>query len=143
MFPAQANNAYIFPAVGFAAVITRCSTIPDAVFLEAAEALGAMSSPQQLAQGRLFPPLSQIREACEQLTAHLAQFMMASGIGNLPEGLGGAPRDVQGWLSVVRQRCFAPGSGGAAAAAGGGACSSVQQQQQHGGRKLVVTRSRL
>jgi malate dehydrogenase (oxaloacetate-decarboxylating)(NADP+) len=35
VFPAQANNAYIFPAVGFAAVITRCSTIPDTVFLEA------------------------------------------------------------------------------------------------------------
>jgi malate dehydrogenase (oxaloacetate-decarboxylating)(NADP+) len=144
VFPAQANNAYIFPAVGFAAVITRCSTIPDAVFLEAAEALGAMSSPQQLAQGRLFPPLSQIREACEKLTAHLARFMVETGLGKVPEGVGlrgGPPRDVQGWLGVVRERCFAPGSAAAAAAAGGGGSSG--QRQQQGARQLVVARSRL
>jgi malic enzyme len=148
-FPAQANNAYIFPAVGFAAVITRCSTIPDTVFLEAAEALGAMSSPQQLAQGRLFPPLSQIRETCERLTAHLAQFMVKTGLGRVPEGVGlrgGPPRDVQGWLGVVRERCFAPGSAGAAAAAADGAgdgSSGQQHQQQQGARQLVVARSRL
>jgi malate dehydrogenase (oxaloacetate-decarboxylating)(NADP+) len=142
VFPAQANNAYIFPAVGFAAVITRCSTIPDTVFLEAAEALGAMSTAQQLAQGRLFPPLSEIRQACEQLTAHLAQFMVASGLGQVPQGVGVAPRDVQGWLGVVRQRCFAPGSAGAAAADGGGGVGQ-QQQQQQGARQLVVARSKL
>jgi malate dehydrogenase (oxaloacetate-decarboxylating)(NADP+) len=120
VFPAQANNAYIFPAVGHAAVITRCTTIPDSVFLEAAEALGAMSSAQQLAEGRLFPPLSQIRQACEQLTAHLAQFVVRSGLGSLPEGVKEAPTDVQGWLMIVRQRCFAPGRGAAAAAEQGG-----------------------
>jgi malic enzyme len=35
----QANNAYVFPAVGHAAVLTRAKTIPNDVFLVAAEAL--------------------------------------------------------------------------------------------------------
>lgn len=29
--PAQANNAYIFPAVGHAAVLTKCTRIPNEV----------------------------------------------------------------------------------------------------------------
>jgi hypothetical protein len=101
-----------------------------------------MSSTQQLQQGRLFPPLSQIRQACEQLTAHLAQFMVKSGLGRLPEGVVAAPRDVLGWLDIVRQHCFAPdGSEGVAAAAGGAGGNSQQQQQWE--RQLVVARSRL
>lgn len=140
VFPAQANNAYVFPAVGHAAVLTRCSSIPDAVFLEAAEALGAMSSSQQLAQGRLFPPLSEIRTACEQLTAHLVQFMVGSGLGQLPEGVAAAPGAAAGWLGIVQQRCFAPPSGGGEHAASGG--GSVRRQQQEV-RQLVVARSKL
>ncbi|KAF6257196.1 cytosolic NADP malic enzyme [Scenedesmus sp. NREL 46B-D3] len=140
--PAQANNAYIFPAVGHAAVITRCSSIPDSVFLEAAEALGAMSGAQQLAQGRLFPPLSQIRQACDQLTAHLAQFMVASGLGQLPEGVAEAPRGVQAWLGIVRQRCFAPSDAVGATPAGGGS-SGRREQQQPAAQQLVVAHSKL
>eukprot|EP00959_Pyramimonas_sp_CCMP1952_P025211 528794-Pyramimonas_sp.AAC.1 len=31
VYPAQANNAYAFPSIGFAAVLTRCSRITDEV----------------------------------------------------------------------------------------------------------------
>ena len=42
----QANNAYVFPAIGMAAVLTRASAITDDVFLVAAEALAHMTSVQ-------------------------------------------------------------------------------------------------
>ena len=42
----QANNAYVFPAIGMAAVLTRASAITDDVFLIAAEALAHMTSVQ-------------------------------------------------------------------------------------------------
>lgn len=111
VFPAQANNAYIFPAVGHAAVITRCSTIPDSVFLEAAEALAGMSTAEQLQQGQLFPPLTHIRQACEKLTAHLAAFIVQSGLGQLPEGVT-QHLDRQGWMQLVKERVFSPGKQG-------------------------------
>jgi hypothetical protein len=76
--------------------------------------------------------------------------MVESGLGKVPEGVGlrgGPPRDVQGWLGVVRQCCFAPGIAAAAAAAadgtGSGGQQQQQQQQQPGARELVVARSRL
>lgn len=39
----QANNAYIFPAIGFAAVLTRAKYISDDVFLVAARCLSEMT----------------------------------------------------------------------------------------------------
>lgn len=40
---AQANNAYIFPAIGFAAILTRASQVSDEVFLVAARCLSEMT----------------------------------------------------------------------------------------------------
>ena len=39
----QANNAYIFPAVGHAAVLVNATAIPDDCFVIAAEELASMS----------------------------------------------------------------------------------------------------
>ena len=43
--PAQANNAYVFPALGHAAMLARCSSISDEAFLTAAEVLAALANP--------------------------------------------------------------------------------------------------
>jgi len=37
-------HRYVFPAVGFAAVLTNCRSISDDVFLTAAEALAHLTS---------------------------------------------------------------------------------------------------
>lgn len=51
-YPAQANNAYIFPAVGYAAVLARSSEITDEMFVLAAEQLSTMTDMEELEQGR-------------------------------------------------------------------------------------------
>lgn len=53
----QANNAYIFPAIGFAAVLTRAKYISDDVFLVAARCLSEMT---QTAVRTLFTPSSRL-----------------------------------------------------------------------------------
>lgn len=120
IYPAQANNAYIFPAVGHAAVITRCTSITDEVFLEAAAALADMATPQQLQEGRLFPPLSNIRDTSRVLTAHLAEFMVRKGLGQVPEDLAGKQQQLnrEEWLEVVQQRMFDPARDEAVGVAG-------------------------
>jgi malic enzyme len=54
----QANNVYIFPGVGLAAIAGRLNKIPDQAFLVAAEQLAALTP-----QGRdsIYPPLAQLR----------------------------------------------------------------------------------
>ena len=51
----QANNAYIFPAIGFAAILTRASHISDDAFLVAAKCLSEMTQ-KKGEQPSLWPP---------------------------------------------------------------------------------------
>lgn len=85
-YPAQANNAYIFPAVGYAAILARSSAITDEMFVVAAEELSTMTDMQQLEQGRLFPPFQSIRAISKVLTARVAEHMVEAGLGTNPEG---------------------------------------------------------
>ncbi|KAF6264420.1 malic enzyme, NAD binding domain-containing protein [Scenedesmus sp. NREL 46B-D3] len=59
--PAQANNAYIFPAVGFAAIPTQSREITDEMFVLAAGAPRQTAS--AVASGVVFWYLSGIRAA--------------------------------------------------------------------------------
>ncbi|TWW60544.1 NAD-dependent malic enzyme, mitochondrial [Takifugu flavidus] len=63
--PGQGNNAYIFPGVALAVILSGVRHISDTVFLEAAKALAEQLTDEELAKGRLYPPLSDIRELVE------------------------------------------------------------------------------
>jgi malic enzyme len=52
LVPSQANNAYIFPALGLAAVLTRSGRLADEAFLVAAQALAELADPERVCWGR-------------------------------------------------------------------------------------------
>uniref|UniRef100_A0A2I3RR61 Malic enzyme n=1 Tax=Pan troglodytes TaxID=9598 RepID=A0A2I3RR61_PANTR len=60
--PGQGNNVYIFPGVALAVILCNTRHISDSVFLEAAKALTSQLTDEELAQGRLYPPLANIQE---------------------------------------------------------------------------------
>lgn len=66
--PRQGNNSYVFPGIGFGCIFVRAKTIPNQIFLTAAKTLANLVSESDLANGSLYPPLSQVRE----LSAHIA-----------------------------------------------------------------------
>ena len=82
--PAQANNAYVFPAIGHAAVLCDAAAITDEVFLLAAEALAEMTTRDELDHGMLFPRFSSIRSVSTHLIAAIANDMVACGLGRMP-----------------------------------------------------------
>ena len=53
--PGQANNFYIFPAIGLATYVARPRRITDACFIAAAEASADQIGPDLRAKGMLFP----------------------------------------------------------------------------------------
>jgi len=82
--PAQANNAYVFPAIGHAAILCHASQITDDVFLITAEALAEMTTPEEIESGHLFPRFSKIRNVSSRLIAAVAEEMCLSGLGRVP-----------------------------------------------------------
>ncbi|HJZ58701.1 MAG TPA: malic enzyme-like NAD(P)-binding protein, partial [Gemmataceae bacterium] len=81
--PGQANNFYIFPAVGMAIHATRPSRVTDEMFIEAAHALADQVSPAELEQGLLFPPQSNILETEIQVAARVAQVVFDRGLARV------------------------------------------------------------
>jgi malate dehydrogenase (oxaloacetate-decarboxylating)(NADP+) len=87
--PGQGNNAYIFPGVGLAAVVTKASSIIDKDFIVAARALAAEVSDADLSTGCAYPPLSRIREVSLRIAAAVAKEFYDTGRATepLPEGV--------------------------------------------------------
>jgi len=71
--PGQGNNAYIFPGASLAVIAAGIHHISDGVFLSSAEALADMVTEEDLAVGRLYPPLSNIQEISVQIAKKVAE----------------------------------------------------------------------
>jgi len=98
--PGQGNNAYVFPGVGLGLIVSEASACTDEMFFVAARTLAGMVNEDDLAQGRIYPSLTRIRE----VSAHIAEAV--AGVA-FDRGLARAPRP--GDLgTVVRDAMFEP-----------------------------------
>jgi malate dehydrogenase (oxaloacetate-decarboxylating)(NADP+) len=98
--PRQGNNSYIFPGVGLGAIASRARHVTDEMFMAAVRALCAQVTPEDLAQGSLFPPLAQVREVSAHIAAAVAQVVFDQGLAGVPR-----PADL---LTHVRQQMYEP-----------------------------------
>ncbi|KAI5636346.1 malic enzyme, NAD binding domain-containing protein [Phthorimaea operculella] len=71
--PGQGNNAYIFPGVALGVIAVRAQIIPDKFFLRAAQALAKFVSENDLALGRIYPPLSDIQKVSIDIAVEVAK----------------------------------------------------------------------
>ncbi|XP_068167738.1 NAD-dependent malic enzyme, mitochondrial [Antennarius striatus] len=78
--PGQGNNAYIFPGVALAVILSGVRHISDTVFLEAAKTLAAQLTDKDLEDGRLYPPLSKIREVSLQMAVKVVEYVYSKGM---------------------------------------------------------------
>jgi len=81
--PSQANNLYIFPAVGMAIYATNAKRATDDMFIEAAHAVADQVTPEQLKLGMLFPPQSNILEVEVQTAARVAKLVFDAGLARV------------------------------------------------------------
>ncbi|XP_036616615.1 NAD-dependent malic enzyme, mitochondrial [Trichosurus vulpecula] len=75
--PGQGNNAYIFPGVALAVILSGVRHINDQVFLEASKALTEQLTEKELAQGRLYPRLSNIQEVSINIAIKITEYLYA------------------------------------------------------------------
>jgi malate dehydrogenase (oxaloacetate-decarboxylating)(NADP+) len=75
----QGNNAFIFPGVGLGISAGRVSRVSDKMFLEAARALAAKVSPEDLRESAVYPQLSRIRECSLSVACATVQQAVKEG----------------------------------------------------------------
>ncbi len=88
--PGQANNFYIFPAIGLATYVARPRRITDECFIVAAEASADQVGPILREKGMLFPSQANILETEVTTAARIAEFMFDKGLAQVER-----PRDIR------------------------------------------------
>jgi malate dehydrogenase (oxaloacetate-decarboxylating)(NADP+) len=91
--PGQANNFYIFPAIGLATYVARPRRLTDACFIAAAEASADQIGPALRARGMLFPGQADILETEVTTATRVAEFMFDQGLAQVER-----PRDIRAWI---------------------------------------------
>ena len=91
--PGQANNFYIFPAIGLATYVARPRRITDACFIVAAQASADQVGPDLRAKGMLFPGQANILEVEVTTATRVAEFMFDQGLAQVER-----PRDIRSWI---------------------------------------------
>jgi malate dehydrogenase (oxaloacetate-decarboxylating) len=82
----QGNNAFIFPAVGLGALVAGAREVTPAMFTAAARALAAEVDAAELGRGRLFPPVSALREVTARVAAAVVATAREEGVAPQTEG---------------------------------------------------------
>jgi malate dehydrogenase (oxaloacetate-decarboxylating)(NADP+) len=98
--PSQANNLYIFPAVGLAIHATNATRVTDQMFIEAAHAVADQVTPEQLKLGMLFPPQSNILEVEVKTAARVAKLVLDAGLARVDR-----PTDIE---AFIRRHVYKP-----------------------------------
>ena len=98
--PGQANNFYIFPAVGMAIFATEASRVTDEMFIEAARAVADQVPSELLNQGLLYPLQSSILETEIETAARVAKLVFDSRLARVER-----PADM---VAFIRSHVYKP-----------------------------------
>jgi malate dehydrogenase (oxaloacetate-decarboxylating) len=86
----QGNNAFVFPGLGFGAILSGARSITDHMVESAALALADYTSERWLERGLLYPPIDDLRETSVRVAARVARAAVEDGVASaaaLPDDL--------------------------------------------------------
>jgi malate dehydrogenase (oxaloacetate-decarboxylating) len=91
----QGNNAFVFPGLGFGAMLVKARRISDGMVAEAAYALAELTIERYGDRGLVYPPVEDLRDASTRVAARVARRAIADGVAeraDLPDDLEGLAR---------------------------------------------------
>jgi malate dehydrogenase (oxaloacetate-decarboxylating)(NADP+) len=101
--PGQANNFYIFPAIGLAVFATQASRVTDEMFIEAARGVADQVPSELLNQGLLYPLQANILETEIQTATRIAKLIFDSELARVNR-----PANI---ASFIREHVYSPDYG--------------------------------
>ncbi|KAI8341417.1 hypothetical protein BC941DRAFT_459791 [Chlamydoabsidia padenii] len=91
--PGQGNNMYIFPGLGLGAVLARPVSISDRMIYMASKALADSLTPEEIAQGWLYPSLQRIRQVSALVATAVCEEALAEGVAQEQDKIGSKSHD--------------------------------------------------
>ena len=76
----QGNNAFIFPGLGFGAILADATKITDGMVLASAYALADYVRERHLGAGAFYPPVEEMREVSERVATRVLQQAFDDGV---------------------------------------------------------------
>jgi malate dehydrogenase (oxaloacetate-decarboxylating)(NADP+) len=96
LHPGQANNFYIFPAIGLAVYATRPKRIDDRMFIEAARGSADQVSQAERDKGMLYPRQDDILETEITTATRVAEYIFEQGQATVDR-----PGDIRAWIKAM------------------------------------------
>jgi malic enzyme len=94
----QANNVFVFPGLGLGTIVAEARTITDRMVLTAARTLAEQVTPERLASGALYPPVSDLRSVSRAIGIAVAAEARRAGVAALADDVDlGAAVDAAMW----------------------------------------------
>eukprot|EP01127_Copromyxa_protea_P000557 TRINITY_DN10471_c0_g1_i1.p1 TRINITY_DN10471_c0_g1~~TRINITY_DN10471_c0_g1_i1.p1 ORF type:complete len:588 (+),score=128.30 TRINITY_DN10471_c0_g1_i1:101-1765(+) len=84
-YPSQSNNMFIFPGLGLAASATKAKRISYRMLNQAAIALANSLTPEELANGSVFPSIDRIREVSLEVAVAVSKQALDLGLTRVPK----------------------------------------------------------
>lgn len=100
----QCNNMYIFPGIGLAASVAGISTITDNMLYVAALACADSTTPEDIAQGRVFPDIRRIREVSLKVAVKVIEEGVREGLATKIK----KHHHVEGIENLVKRKMYYP-----------------------------------
>ncbi len=101
----QGNNAFVFPGIGFGAVLARAREISDRMILGAAYALDEQVGEEHFEKGLVYPEIREMREVSVHVAARVIRHAVEEELAQDERVLG---LDEKGLLEFVRGRFWEP-----------------------------------
>lgn len=79
----QTNNSYIFPGIGLAVLAVNATRITDGMLMASSKALAALSPAMKDKQGRLLPPVQELRDVAIAVATAVALQAQKDGVADL------------------------------------------------------------
>lgn len=76
----QGNNAFVFPGLGFGAILAEASEVTDGMVLAAAYALADYVQARHLGAGLMYPPVDELREVSVHVATRVATQAFEDGV---------------------------------------------------------------
>ena len=94
--PGQANNVYVYPAIGLTIYATNPKFVTDEMFIEAARATADQVTDKQLKMGMLFPPQSNILDTEVRTAERVARLVFERSLARVDP-----PKEINAWLRAM------------------------------------------